>query len=124
MSVFFEIQANDVKRAISFYKNVFDWKFFKEEFGGEIEYHQIETGDARGGIMKRPAQTPLDGYGTNAFVCSFEVENFDKVELKILSDGGRIALAKFAVPGKCWQGYYIDTEGNTFGIFQIDEHAK
>jgi uncharacterized protein len=28
------------------------------------------------------------------------------------------------VPGTCWQGYFIDTEGNTFGIFQVDEEAK
>jgi uncharacterized protein len=27
------------------------------------------------------------------------------------------------VPGKCWQGYFIDTEGNTFGISEVDEEA-
>jgi hypothetical protein len=27
------------------------------------------------------------------------------------------------VPGKCWQGYFIDTEDNTFGIFEVDEEA-
>ncbi len=43
---------------------------------------------------------------------------------KILSLGGKIALPKFAVPGVCWQGYFIDTEGNTFGLFQVDEKAK
>ena len=25
--------------------------------------------------------------------------------------------------GKCWQGYFIGTEGNTFGIFEVDEQA-
>jgi len=38
---------------------------------------------------------------------------------KILSLGGKTALPKFAVPGVCWQGYFIDTEGNTFGLFQL-----
>ncbi len=33
------------------------------------------------------------------------------------------ALGKFAVPGKCWQGYFLDPEGNTFGIFEPDENA-
>jgi uncharacterized protein len=33
-------------------------------------------------------------------------------------------LPKFAVPGVCWQGYFIDTEGNTFGIFQPDPAAR
>jgi predicted enzyme related to lactoylglutathione lyase len=27
------------------------------------------------------------------------------------------------VPGVCWQGYFLDTEGNTFGIFQPDQSA-
>jgi predicted enzyme related to lactoylglutathione lyase len=43
---------------------------------------------------------------------------------KILSLGGKIALPKFAISGTCWHGYFIDTEGNTFGIFQVDDAAK
>jgi len=27
------------------------------------------------------------------------------------------------VPGVCWQGYFLDTEGNTFGVFQPDSSA-
>jgi len=57
-------------------------------------------------------------------VCSIEVENFDATEQKILSLGGEVALPKFAIPGKCWQGYFVDTEGNTFGIFEVYESAK
>jgi predicted enzyme related to lactoylglutathione lyase len=60
---------------------------------------------------------------TNAFVCSVEVENFDATAAKITSGGGTIALGKFAVPGTCWQGYFIDLDGNTFGIFQVDPNA-
>lgn len=57
-------------------------------------------------------------------MCSIEVENFDATEQKILSLGGEVALPKFAIPGKCWQGYFVDTEGNTFGIFEVYESAK
>jgi len=46
------------------------------------------------------------------------VGDFDSTEKKILKMGGIVALPKFEVPGKCWQGYFVDTEGNTFGIFQ------
>lgn len=42
---------------------------------------------------------------------------------KIMSNGGQIALEKFAIPGRCSQVYFIDTEGNTFGIFEVDEKA-
>ena len=63
-------------------------------------------------------------YGTNAFVCSIQVNNFDKTSELILSNGGKIAMAKFAIPSRCWQGYFIDNDNNTFGIFEVDANAK
>jgi predicted enzyme related to lactoylglutathione lyase len=77
-----------------------------------------------GGILKRPAPVPPMQSGTNAFVCSMQVENFDETSAAIARNGGRVALPKFAVPGKCWQGYFIDLDGNTFGIFEVDEGAR
>jgi predicted enzyme related to lactoylglutathione lyase len=120
---YFEIQALTPDKAVIFYQNVFGWKFFKEELL-PIDYYQIQTDGINGGLLKRPAKTPPPGHGTNAFTCSVMVDNFDEIAKKILDNGGRIALPKFAVPGKCWQGYFLDTEGNTFGIFQVDETAK
>jgi uncharacterized protein len=120
---YFEIQADDIQRATNLYKGAFGWRFEKVE-GLPIEYWRIETGGARGGLLKRPAQPPPPQCGTNAFVCSMEVENFDETSEKILSLGGEVALPKFAIPGTCWQGYFVDTEGNTFGIFEVDESAK
>ena len=29
-----------------------------------------------------------------------------------------------ALTGMAWQGYYLDTEGNTFGLHQPDPQAK
>lgn len=120
---YFEIQADDPGRAVRFYREVFGWKFDRVE-GLPIEYWRIETEGPRGGLLKRRAKTPPPEHGTNAFVCSMEVTNFDAIAPKILSAGGQVALPKFAVPGVCWQGYFIDTEGNTFGIFQPDAAAK
>jgi predicted enzyme related to lactoylglutathione lyase len=113
--IFFEIQADDVQRAVKFYQNVFDWKLTKQP-NLPIEYWDIETSGSRGGLLQRPAKT-------NAFVCSVEVESFDAITDKIMKGGGQVALKKFPVPGRCWQGYFIDTEGNTFGIFEVDEKA-
>jgi predicted enzyme related to lactoylglutathione lyase len=53
-----------------------------------------------------------------------QVESFDNIASKIISNGGQVALEKFAVTGRCWQGYFIDTEGNTFDIFEVDENAR
>jgi predicted enzyme related to lactoylglutathione lyase len=121
--LYFEIQADDTKRAVDFYRGVFGWKF-EQIHGLPVEYWRIETGGSRGGLLKRPAQPPPPQSGTNAFVVSIEMENFDETEQKIVSLGGQVALPKFAVPNTCWQGYFIDTEGNTFGIFEVDETAK
>lgn len=120
---YFEIQSSDPSRDIKFYKDVFGWKFQKQE-GLPIEYYHIETNSITGGLLKRPAKVLPTETGTNAFVCSVEVENFDKVSAAILDSGGKVAMPKFAIPGRCWQGYFIDPDNNTFGIFEVDENAK
>jgi predicted enzyme related to lactoylglutathione lyase len=119
----FEIQADDPGRAVRFYRGIFGWTFSRAE-GLPIEYWRIETEGPRGGLLKRPVKTPPPQHGTNAFVCSMEVVNFDATAARVMSAGGHVALPKFAVPGVCWQGYFIDTEGNTFGIFQAEPAAK
>jgi predicted enzyme related to lactoylglutathione lyase len=119
---YFEIQAENTERAIKFYKEIFGWKF-AEAKGLPVEYWRIETAGPRGGLLKRPVKTPPPEYGTNAYTCSMQVENFDALAEKILKLGGQVALPKFAVPGVCWQGYFIDTEGNTFGLYEPDHKA-
>jgi predicted enzyme related to lactoylglutathione lyase len=122
--MYFEIQADDPGRAKNFYEAIFGWKFSRQE-GAPVEYWHIDDGTGSGGgLLKRPAATPPIGTGTNAFVVSFEISNFDDAAKKIESLGGKVALPKFAVPGKCWQGYFLDTENNTFGLFQVDPNAK
>ena len=120
---YFEIQSSDPKRDVKFYSEIFGWKFTRQE-NLPIEYYHIETKSIYGGLLKRPAAMPPMGSGTNAFVCSVQVENFDKANDLISKNGGQVAMAKFAVPGRCWQGYFLDLDNNTFGIFEVDEKAK
>ena len=119
---YFEIQADDTNRAVTFYRGIFGWTFTKAE-GLPIEYWRIETEGPRGGLLKRPVKTPPPEHGTNAFVCSMEVTDFDGTAETVIKNGGAVAMAKFPIPGKCWQGYFLDPEGNTFGIFQVDAKA-
>ncbi len=121
-NIYFEIQVDDPARAINFYSKVFGWQF-SEAKGLPIPYWRIVADGTQGGLLKRPAPKPSSPSGTNAFVCSFQVNSFDPIAQKILALGGVVALPKFPVPGRCWQGYFIDTEGNIFGIFEVDEHA-
>jgi predicted enzyme related to lactoylglutathione lyase len=122
-TIYFEIQADDPARAIGFYTKIFGWEFLEAK-GLPIPYWRITTGGTEGGLLRSPAPKPQGPAGTNAFVCSFEVDSFDATAKQIQELGGKVALGKFAVPGRCWQGYFIDTEGNTFGTFEVDENAR
>ena len=120
---YFEIQASDIEKAIQFYQNVFAWQFIQETFV-PITYYRIETNGINGGLLQRPAVAPPQAYGTNAFVCSVQVESFDKTAELILENGGAVALPKFPISGRCWQGYFTDNDNNTFGIFEVDSQAR
>lgn len=125
----FEIQVDNVERAIKFYTEVFGWKI--EKWGSDqMEYWFVMTGEKGttepgidGGLLKRPAPAPKPEQGTNAYVCTMVVDNFDDIAQKITNAGGIVALPKYALKGMAWQGYFIDTEGNTFGIHQPDVTA-
>jgi predicted enzyme related to lactoylglutathione lyase len=126
--VHFEIQVDEPKRAIAFYETVFGWEITK---WGEMDYWMVMTAEKdsaepgiNGGLLPRPAKVPPHECGTNAFVCTIQVENFDEIAEKITKAGGTIALPKFALAGMAWQGYFLDTEGNTFGLHQTDADAK
>lgn len=128
--IHFEIQADDVERAAKFYREVFGWKIEKYPMEG-MEYYGVMTAEKdskepgiSGGLLKRPAKRPGPEQGTNAYACTVLVKNYDEMAKKILDSGGIEAMPKFAIPGMAWQGYFLDPEGNVFGIHQTDENAK
>ncbi|MGL5143380.1 MAG: VOC family protein [Acinetobacter junii] len=121
--IYFEIQSSNPKRDTQFYQNVFGWHFEHVD-GLPIEYYRIETEGIHGGLLQRPIAILSNECGTNAFTCTIEVDNFDETAAKILSLGGLIAMDKFAIPHRCWQGYFLDLDNNVFGICEIDENAK
>jgi uncharacterized protein len=124
--VHFEVHADDVERAQAFYATVFGWTF--EDYSGYTgsPYWGVSTGPKEepgidGGLLPRPV--PVAGQGSNAFVCTMAVDDYDATERRILEAGGQVALPKMALKGMAWQGYYLDPEGNTFGIHQPDPDA-
>ena len=126
----FEIQTDDLERAKKFYTDVFGWSIEKWESPG-MEYWMVMTAEKdskepgiNGGLLRRPTKTPPQECGTNAFTCTVQVENFDEIAKKIDTAGGKIAMPKFAIPNMAWQGYFLDTEGNVFGVHQTDANAK
>jgi predicted enzyme related to lactoylglutathione lyase len=119
---YFEIQSSKLERETNFYRTIFRWKIIKDD-SMPINYYRIETDGIQGALLERPADVvPMSG--TNAFTCSIEVENFDETAKKILDNGGIVAVPKMAIPGRCWQGYFLDPDQNVFGIFEVNEGAK
>lgn len=126
--VHFEIHADDIDRAKRFYAAVFGWSF--EDYGqfAGSAYWGVTTGPddqpgINGGLLQRAAAAPPPGQGMNAFVCTVAVDDYDETHGRIVDAGGLVALPKTALTGMAWQGYYLDTEGNTFGVHQPDPEA-
>jgi predicted enzyme related to lactoylglutathione lyase len=74
--------------------------------------------------MQRQGPPPEPNQPLNGYACTMGVEDYDSIEAKIMNNGGKVAMPKYALPGMACQGYYVDTEGNIFGIHQPDEDAK
>ncbi|WP_191566355.1 VOC family protein [Metabacillus idriensis] len=127
--VHFEIHVNDMERAKKFYGEVFGWSFQDWSDYAGMPYFGAVTGNENepgidGALMQRQCASPEANQPLNGFACTMSVENYDVTEAKILENGGKVAMPKYALPGMAWQGYYIDTEDNTFGIHQPDKNAK
>lgn len=119
----FEILADDNVRAKTFYEQIFGWKFEKTET--DYDYWMLEQktdDDIGGGIMNRDmidSRKRITGY-----VDSLPVDSVDKHIEIIKSHGGQLISPKHAIPGFGWHAYFLDTEGNTFGIMDNDTSAK
>lgn len=127
--IHFEIHVSNMEQALEFYGNVFGWTFQDwSEYAG-MPYYGAVTGDdselgINGALMQRQGPAPEPGQPMNGFACTMGVVDYDATEKKILENGGTVALPKYALPGMAWQGYYLDPEGNMFGIHQPDENAN
>ena len=122
--VHFEIPADDVERSRKFYSDLFGWKFEKwPGMESGMEYWIINTTDNEGGkavgggMMKR--QNPQQGI-TN-FI---DVTSVDEYSAKVQSLGGKIVAPKQAVPTMGFFAVCLDTENNTFGIWETNQNAK
>ena len=117
--VWFEIPADDLARARKFYKDLFGWKI--APFRGMDDFQHIDTGgpDASpdGGML--PRKHP-DHTVTNYV----SVASVDKFAAKVEKLGGKICMAKTAVPQMGYFAVCQDTENNMFGIWEKDEKAK
>lgn len=118
--VHFDIPSDSPERAQKFYQEVFGWKF--DKWNGPMEYWMIRTGDdnqpgINGGLARRmPGQIGM----TN----TVDVPSLDEYTAKIQSNGGQVLIPRMPIPGVGYFATCMDTEGNIFGIIQMDQNAK
>ena len=117
--VHFEIHADDPERAVKFYTQAFGWKV--EELTGPMEYWLVDTGPKsqpgiNGAIM--PRQDKL------ATVNTIGVPSMGEAMKAVKAAGGKVLTPKMPILGIGWNAYCLDTEGNTFGIYEDDPSAK
>ncbi len=117
--IHFDISADDPERALRFYRDVFGWK--AEKWNGPFDYWLIKTGEPDqpgidGGLARR--DQPWESI-TNII----DVTSVDEMAARIVANGGIIVRPRNAIPGVGYFAACQDTEGNVFGIMQMDESA-
>jgi predicted enzyme related to lactoylglutathione lyase len=116
----FEIQVDDFIRAQHFYHEVFGWNFSKVD--APFDYYMIDSGGKEeerinGAMSKR--QIPLAKHnGVSGYVCAIYVDSIDKTFEKVKKHGGEVTLEKMEQPGMGYFAYGIDSEGNSFGLWE------
>ena len=119
--VHFDVPAEDLKRAKIFYEKLFEWKI--EPVPGPMEYYNIVTKDENGkegiggGMGKRgqPDQKITNYIG---------VSSIDEYVKKVQDLGGRIIMPKTTIPGFGYLATFLDSEGNTLGLWETDSSAQ
>jgi len=116
----FDVSADDPKRAMNFYEQVFGWRF--EKWNGPFDYWLIITGNPNepgidGGIAQRT--------DPNSRIMNFiDVPSVDECRARIIANGGTVLQEKQSIPGVGYIIIFQDTEKNMFGILQADRSAK
>ena len=126
--VHFEIPSDDLERSKKFYSELFGWNFEKwsgpESLPEGMEYLIITTADSKGnksiggGMMKRQnsQQQGMTNY--------IDVKSVDEHSDKVMQLGGKVVIPKKSIAGMGYFAVCLDTENNTFGIWETDPNAK
>jgi predicted enzyme related to lactoylglutathione lyase len=126
--VHFEVPSDDIERSKRFYNELFGWTIEKLQGTDKIpegmEYWMITTTDENGdksltgGMLKRqnPQQQEITNY--------IDVKSIDEYSARVEKLGGKVVVQKMPVPGMGYFAICLDTENNSFAIWETDNRAK
>jgi len=117
--VWFEIPADNIDRAKTFYSELFGWKI--ANLPGMTDYLHIDTGGPEesldGGMMAR--RTP--GQTITNYVSVDSVNKYAGIVEKL---GGKVCVPKTEVPQMGYFAICQDTENNVFGLWETIGDAR
>lgn len=122
--VHFEVPFDDGDRAREFYEQAFGWQLFQMP---EFDYTAVSTGP--GGEDGMPSEPGYIGGGmfkrgsevATGPVITIDVPDIDAALKNIEELGGKTASPRSQVGDMGFAAYFVDTEGNTIGLW---ENAK
>jgi predicted enzyme related to lactoylglutathione lyase len=117
--IYFEIPVNDLKRAMEFYKNVFNFQF-EEEIIDEYEMALFPFYDNEMGISGALAKGDVYKPTTEGVIIYFRTDDIEEVLRNVISQKGEILYPvtknekyKFLV------AEFLDSEGNRIALQQF-----
>ena len=115
--VHFELPVADVDRAKAFYEKVFGWVLEKQIESWDT-YLALHTGEEKepgisGAFAKRQSES-------DTLVNTIDTGDIDNAITKVEANGGRITFAKCPISGVGYLAYFVDPEGNQWGMMQRD----
>lgn len=120
--VHFELPADNVERARSFYRQTFEWEV---QTMPEMDYTMVQTtpvgedrrpkepGAINGGIGARTPKGPL-----RSPVITIGVDDIEKALKEVSKNGGKTVQGKQPVGSMGFAAYFQDPEGNVVGLWQ------
>jgi predicted enzyme related to lactoylglutathione lyase len=111
--VHFEIPVDDPERASAFYREALGWEISRY---GEEPYWMVQAG-------------PEDDYGADGAlidrgeihqspVLILGVDSIDDAISDVQQAGAEILQGRVEIPEVGWSAYFVDSEGNTIGLFE------
>ena len=109
-----ELATNDLDKAKSFYRSLFDWKLNDMDMGGGMSYTLIEVGEGTGGGMMKH---PMPG-APSAWLAYVNVDNIVAATAAAASLGATVFREVTEVPNAGSFSIIVDPTGAMLGLWQ------
>jgi predicted enzyme related to lactoylglutathione lyase len=110
--VHIELTTNDIGKAKTFYKSLFEWNLEDVPMGGGQTYTMVNVGEGTGGGMFQMEGAPI------AWIPYVAVDDVARTTAKAKSLGATILKDKTEVPGMGWFSMFKDPTGAIIATWQ------